>query len=1021
MPLKTKQSGVYTDLVGIKRKLSGVYGAINAIYGKISGVYTDLDPEVVEPPPPPDPTLYMTLGVNGGFSNTYSGGFMFSNLCLSMGEWQQQTGSGGFTQDQGNLTADTATDTFRAYLADTGDGLPSGTYTVYNPDGCNIAIGNFSSATTYYAWTTDTEFTFSYTSGTGFLGLWAEGSVTNAIGNIAVIMPGHTASYLAGNNWNTEFINFVNGLSPVVWRCMDWNHASENIERDWTDRVSDDGISYMSANQMLTIVPWEMYCDFANRAGVDIWINVPTRATDAYITSLAQLIAAQLDADRKVYLEYGNEIWNTAAPWGDGTKWVEYLDHTRYTFTADPATDELTFTGHGFSENEPVIGFATKENMGADITVNWQTRYGSTSYVHVVDADTIQLMETAGGATIDIVAGQVNVMLSRTTEASRVANQDEHYAERSMVVWDTFSSILGPTRIERVCASQAAGSSHTSGRLAVAGMTAKTDHVAIAIYINGNWFAGRLTPDSGQVTPGFWGNMAHTVHCGIYAEGSTPTVQQILDGAGTGFVAKTSWSYTATNGFSDTSAITGLVDTTTYTAWFVAIAADGYEWEFSADFTVTGSSPVTVYAFDSDTHQAQRLRMGYINSSTIATHQALAGDIPVIMYEGGPDFNKTQPDEVEAHMQDFLETTQCRDSIKHYLYTIAAKGCKLFNYYGDIIGLFSLADSYSDTPDLRYTQYAALSGQVAIRDLPSVIDQTPSHLSEPGAFPATVHTISEPDLTYTIVSGDLNGNYTFDGAALKIANDTGINWAGTDVHTLLVEATDGFTSCLLTVTFSVGVEPWYATDASFAWSTITDSDSAAINPVLGNEITLTSGNQASVASGLWDMNGGGTQANYSNNTALTAGISMDNPFLFAFVIERDDHTTEYTSIVALSTGSRFIRATWDNDTPTERFRVRVYNNGIWDFKLVFDDLEIPATKTVCWVFYDGAGNWSCGENQTTTDTHIQNAAGYSLGQHLSISGSSCKHGSIQVVGRAGMTLAEAKAIVQDMQDHHSIA
>lgn len=1020
MTLHKKTGGVYGELAQLHKKAAGIYGEIANIYAKIAGTYVDIGPAGTPPPDPPATT--MTLGVNGGWATTWQGAWMFNDLTLTMGKWQRVTGAGSFTQDQGLLTPSVGTDEFRAYLADAGKNLPSGTYTVYNPDGCNIAIGDFSNPTAFNAYTTATSFTFSF-SGGSFLGLWAKGNVTRTTGKLAIILPGQTANHLAGNKWNTEFMSFVAGLDPVVWRCMDWNHASDNYEKDWTDRVVTTKISY-TGNHSATFVPWEDYCDFANRAGVDIWINIPTRATDAYITSLAQLFAGSLNSPRKVYLEYSNEVWNLAAPWGDGTKWIEYLDHTRYTLTADPTNDRFTLNGHGFSANEPVVCFTTIPNKTAEISVNTGLRYGSTAYVKSVDANNIQLSSTAGGAAIDVATGMVNITLVRTTEASKVANQDEHYAERSIVIFDTFSSIIGPTRIKRICGSQAAGSSHTSGRLAAPGMSAKTDYAAIALYVNGDWMAARLAPASTQLTPGFWANTNMTVHYGVYAQGSTPTIQQVIDGNGTGFVAKTTQTYTAGSAFSDVAAITGLVNGTTYTVKIVCWAANGYEWMLSEDVVVTGASPVTVYAYSSHDDQLKRWKLNYIDSTTIATHAALAGSIPIIFYEGGPDFNKLQPQQVTDRMEAWLETTQARDGIKHYLYTMAAKGCKLFNYYGDVIGLFSLADGYNDTADLRYVQYASFAGEVAIRTLPVVGNQTPGHFSQPGAYPANVHTMPDATLTYSILNGDNNGNYSFSGPTLRMNNDTGITWAASAVHTLLVEATDGFTSDTFTISFSVGTETWYATDAFWAWSSIDDSNNAAMNPAIGNALSLTTaaGTEAVIASGLWDMNGSGTQATYSNASAFTSGISMNNPFLFAFVIERDaDTPSQFTSMVQLSSGSRFLRATWNT---TDKWVCRCYNNDVsrpWDFNLQWDAVAIPNSKTVCWVFYDGAGNWTAGKNQTNTDSRVQDASGFSLGQYVAVSGSTCKHGSIQIVSRAGLTLAQAKDLVQKMQDHHGIA
>ena len=50
--------------------------------------------------------------------------------------------------------------------------------------------------------------------------------------------------------------------------------------------------------------------ELCNEAQKDMWINIPALATPQFVQSLAQLIAAKLDPNLNVYVEYGNEDWN---------------------------------------------------------------------------------------------------------------------------------------------------------------------------------------------------------------------------------------------------------------------------------------------------------------------------------------------------------------------------------------------------------------------------------------------------------------------------------------------------------------------------------------------------------------------------------------------------------------------------------------------------------------------------------------------------------------------------------------
>ena len=51
----------------------------------------------------------------------------------------------------------------------------------------------------------------------------------------------------------------------------------------------------------------QMLADTKSAAG---WFNVPFLASDDYVLQMATLLKAHVPADRKIYIEYSNEIWN---------------------------------------------------------------------------------------------------------------------------------------------------------------------------------------------------------------------------------------------------------------------------------------------------------------------------------------------------------------------------------------------------------------------------------------------------------------------------------------------------------------------------------------------------------------------------------------------------------------------------------------------------------------------------------------------------------------------------------------
>jgi len=111
-----------------------------------------------------------------------------------------------------------------------------------------------------------------------------------------------------------------------VIRTMDFIEANRNPTTTWGERRKPNRIG--QGNELGQA--WETMVQLANATNRDIWINVPVRANDEYILKLAKLFkygsdgsepynSAQakpvyppLKPSRKVYVEYGNEIWNSS-------------------------------------------------------------------------------------------------------------------------------------------------------------------------------------------------------------------------------------------------------------------------------------------------------------------------------------------------------------------------------------------------------------------------------------------------------------------------------------------------------------------------------------------------------------------------------------------------------------------------------------------------------------------------------------------------------------------------------------
>lgn len=162
----------------------------------------------------------------------------------------------------------------------------------------------------------------------------ASSAVNTGITNVHLIRPQFAPN---GAKWwdspTQEFTDpFLASLAPFsTLRFMDWTMTNGNQQADWDEAtpanwptavhmIDTNGVyQWNSADQAMEPVDniwtntgesWQSVIDLANATGKDIWINIPVRATDAYVTSLATLLKQGLNPGIHVYVEYANEVWN---------------------------------------------------------------------------------------------------------------------------------------------------------------------------------------------------------------------------------------------------------------------------------------------------------------------------------------------------------------------------------------------------------------------------------------------------------------------------------------------------------------------------------------------------------------------------------------------------------------------------------------------------------------------------------------------------------------------------------------
>ena len=133
------------------------------------------------------------------------------------------------------------------------------------------------------------------------------------------VTPGSTESYAEGTLFTSEFIAALQPFGTI--RYMHWMAGDSPLEHiNWSDRTPWDYATLQPPslydNWGARGPAWETVTLVANAVQADVWIPVPVRATDAYITRLAEFfrdgndVVPPLDPNLKLYIEWGNEIWN---------------------------------------------------------------------------------------------------------------------------------------------------------------------------------------------------------------------------------------------------------------------------------------------------------------------------------------------------------------------------------------------------------------------------------------------------------------------------------------------------------------------------------------------------------------------------------------------------------------------------------------------------------------------------------------------------------------------------------------
>ena len=170
--------------------------------------------------------------------------------------------------------------------------------------------------------------------------------------------PGSTISYDAGTVFTNQIKNLT-GKFQVI-RFMDYFATNSNNLTTWSQRsLPTDAAQGQRLLGSKTVGGcYEYAIQLCNETGRDFWLDIPLKVDDDFITKLAQLIKygsdgvnpytstqinpiyPPLNSTLKLYIEYSNEVWNTAPAFQQGND-----NHTLAVAEVNAGNSPLNFGG----------------------------------------------------------------------------------------------------------------------------------------------------------------------------------------------------------------------------------------------------------------------------------------------------------------------------------------------------------------------------------------------------------------------------------------------------------------------------------------------------------------------------------------------------------------------------------------------------------------------------------------------------------------------------------------------------
>lgn len=178
--------------------------------------------------------------------------------------------------------------------------------------------------------------------GQGYLSLIIEANDPEATGDYIRDISLRRSSQETAGPFNRKYIDFITPFRVIRPLHLIGEQLIYGPGISWEQRKSPEYSHWGGALG----APFEAAAWLANYSDSDLWLNIPVAADDDFVRSLAELMRAELDPDRRLYLELGNELWNWAEPYSFGRDYALTRARSRWQGVEGTVT--------GYSDGEPV-------------------------------------------------------------------------------------------------------------------------------------------------------------------------------------------------------------------------------------------------------------------------------------------------------------------------------------------------------------------------------------------------------------------------------------------------------------------------------------------------------------------------------------------------------------------------------------------------------------------------------------------------------------------------------------------